>query len=163
MKKILFILLSISITSANAETIQVPVTSHTEIYKISRVEIPSTTYEEEQVQVPYPCGNTIETNSIGWDTLVGSVLGVAIGNQIGGGSGRDVAKVLGGLSGGYIANQHRGSEQTCYRMEFRSKPNYTVDYESRERLVAYNNCGYLGNRKICKKAKHKKDFIYITY
>lgn len=46
-------------------------------------------------------------NSIGLDTLVGATIGVAIGNQIGDGNGRDVAKVAGGLLGAAIANNSR--------------------------------------------------------
>ena len=34
-------------------------------------------------------------NSIGLDTLVGATIGVAIGNQVGKGNGRDVARVAG--------------------------------------------------------------------
>ncbi|MFY9089071.1 glycine zipper 2TM domain-containing protein [Arcobacter aquimarinus] len=46
-------------------------------------------------------------NSIGLDTLVGATIGVAIGNQIGDGNGRDVAKIAGGLLGAAIANNSR--------------------------------------------------------
>ena len=52
-------------------------------------------------------------NSIGLDTVVGGVLGVAVGNQIGKGTGRDVARVVGGLAGAGIANGMR-EEQPRY-------------------------------------------------
>ena len=46
-------------------------------------------------------------NTIGLDTIVGATLGVAIGNQIGKGNGRDVARVAGGILGAGIANSTR--------------------------------------------------------
>ena len=48
-----------------------------------------------------------DNNSIGLDTLVGATIGVAIGNQVGKGNGRDVARVAGGLLGAGIANSTR--------------------------------------------------------
>ena len=48
-----------------------------------------------------------DNNSIGLDTVVGATLGVAIGNQIGKGNGKDVARVAGGLLGASIANNSR--------------------------------------------------------
>ena len=48
-----------------------------------------------------------DNNSIGLDTLVGATIGVAIGNQIGRGNGKDVARVAGGLIGAGIANNSR--------------------------------------------------------
>ena len=48
-----------------------------------------------------------DNNSIGLDTLVGATIGVAIGNQVGKGNGRDVARVAGGLLGAGIANSSR--------------------------------------------------------
>ena len=48
-----------------------------------------------------------DNNSIGLDTLVGATIGVAIGNQIGKGNGKDVARVAGGLIGAGIANNSR--------------------------------------------------------
>ena len=65
-----------------------------------------------------------DNNSIGLDTLVGATSGVAIGNQIGGGNGRDVARVAGGLLGAGIANSTR-------------TPSYSSGYDN-----AYSNNGY---------------------
>ena len=48
-----------------------------------------------------------DNNSIGLDTLVGATIGVAIGNQVGKGNGRDVARVAGGLLGAAVANGTR--------------------------------------------------------
>jgi len=49
----------------------------------------------------------IEDKSKGWKVFGGALIGGAIGNQFGRGSGRDVATVLGALIGGSIAdNKH---------------------------------------------------------
>nr|WP_156904772.1 glycine zipper 2TM domain-containing protein [Ferrimonas senticii] len=47
----------------------------------------------------------------GWKTFGGAVLGGVIGHQFGGGSGQDVATVLGALAGAGIANRHSPSQQ----------------------------------------------------
>ncbi|MBV7314586.1 glycine zipper 2TM domain-containing protein [Shewanella sp. NIFS-20-20] len=47
----------------------------------------------------------IEDSHQGWRTFGGALLGGVIGHQFGGGSGQDVATVLGALLGGGIANQ----------------------------------------------------------
>ena len=164
MKKIPLLIL-VLFTSLVAETISVRVTKSTPIYRQSYVQVPHTTYTEEQVQVPYNCRRVrADKNSIGIDTVIGAVAGVVIGNQIGAGNGRTAAKIVGGLGGSYIANNMReGHSETCYRMEFRSVPHTTYTTETRERLVAYKNCGQIGGRTICKKTKNKQRYIYLNY
>ena len=71
-------------------------------------------------------------NSIGLDTLVGATIGVAIGNQIGDGNGRDVAKVAGGLLGAAIANNSRTPTYS------NNNPYYNNSYDN----GSYNNNGY---------------------
>ena len=76
-------------------------------------------------------------NTIGLDTIVGATLGVAIGNQIGKGNGKDVARVAGGLIGASIANNSRDSR--TYRND-----NYNNGYE---RTTTYiRNEPYYDNR-----------------
>ncbi len=159
------LLLAFGISNLVAENISVKVTSSTPIYRQSIVDVPHTTYIEEQIQVPYNCNiKKSNTNTIGLDTIIGAVAGVVVGNQIGRGNGRTAAKIVGGIGGGYIANNMRdGTSDTCYRMEFRSIPHTNYIQETRERLVAYKNCGYIGNRKICKKTKNKQNYIYLHY
>lgn len=43
----------------------------------------------------------------GWHTFGGALVGGVIGNQFGGGSGRDVATILGAIIGGSIANERQ--------------------------------------------------------
>ena len=163
MKKILVVILMAVFSNSYGESFSIKVTESTPIYKQAIVQIPHTTYEEQQVQVPYSCNNSKnDKNSIGLDTIIGSIAGVVIGNQIGSGSGRDAAKIIGGISGGYIANNNR-EDETCYRMEFRNRPVTTYRSETKERLIGYKNCGFLGNKKICKNAKSEMIHIYLNY
>ena len=167
MKKVFFFigfLLVVIGNNISADTLRIKVSESTPIYKRSIVEIPKTSYVEEQVQVPYRCQqDSIDTNSIGIDTIIGGIAGVAIGNQIGKGNGRTVAKIIGGITGASIANNLRGGEKICYRMEFRKIPITHYDEEIEERLIGYKNCGYIGSKKICKKTKTKKKYIYLSY
>ncbi len=167
MKKIILVVIGLVFVTSNifADTIRVRVTESTPIYKRSIVQIPHTTYQEEQVQVPYQCRqNNVNTNSIGVDTIIGTIAGVAIGNQIGRGNGRTVAKIVGGITGATIANNMRqDSTKTCYRIEFRKIPQTTYSDEVEERLVGYKICGYLGGRKICKRTSTKQRYIYLNY
>jgi len=46
----------------------------------------------------------IEDRNSGWKTFGGALIGAAIGNQFGSGSGRDVATILGAIVGGSMAS-----------------------------------------------------------
>jgi len=167
MKKILILLLaiSLSISSLLAESISVKVTSSKPIYKTITKRVPYTYYDDVERNVPYNCGRTtVNRNEIGLDTIVGTVIGVVAGNQIGRGNGRVAAKIVGGLGGGYVANQMRtGNSQTCYRTEIVQQRFTSYDYEEVQKIVAYKNCGYIGNRLICKKTKRRQRYIYLNY
>ncbi len=67
-----------------------------------------------------------DNNSIGLDTLVGATIGVAIGNQVGKGNGRDVARVAGGLIGAGIANSTR---TPSYSNGYYDNNSYNNNYE----------------------------------
>lgn len=47
----------------------------------------------------------------GWKTFGGALIGGVIGNQFGGGSGQDIATVLGAIIGGSIAHNHQNRER----------------------------------------------------
>ena len=49
----------------------------------------------------------IEDSHSGWQTFGGAIIGGAIGNQFGSGSGRDIATILGALIGASIADDNR--------------------------------------------------------
>lgn len=48
----------------------------------------------------------IQDKNKGWKTFGGALIGGVIGNQFGGGSGRDIATILGAVIGGSVANNH---------------------------------------------------------
>lgn len=58
----------------------------------------------------------IRDKNNGWHTFGGALMGGVIGNQFGGGSGRDVATILGAIIGGSIAGNHH------------SKPKKRINY-----------------------------------
>ena len=78
------------------------------------------------------------------DIIVGSLLGAAIGNRIGGGSGRDIATAAGAVIGGSIAadSRHSRAPQTiCYDHQYGSsygRVEYVTGY-----LVRVNDRGYV--------------------
>ena len=88
------------------------------------------------------------------DTLFGALIGGALGNQVGGGKGKDAATVLGAIIGADVANKRSGSNQIVgYRQEQRCNnvtsystqqqiQNYTIRYEWNDivgKTVTYNN------------------------
>jgi uncharacterized protein YcfJ len=92
-------------------------------------------------------------SSIG-DTVLGAVIGGAVGNQFGGGRGKDAMTVLGAIVGADVANKRGGQqqivgyrqEQVCQNVTFYETQeqikNYTITYEwngMRGRTVTYNN------------------------
>lgn len=99
-----------------------------------------------------------DTNSIGVDTLIGAVAGVAIGNQIGHGNGRDAAKIVGGIGGAMVANNlrdepQRFSDRRESHMVEKCETQYT--YERENVISGYKNYFDLnGQRKFI--VSHKK-------
>ena len=59
-------------------------------------------------------------------TLLGGAAGGALGHQIGGGSGKDIATVAGALGGAYaggkVAQQHYPDQEVSYRERCREVP-----------------------------------------
>ncbi len=137
----------------------VKVTEVTEITKpyTTKVKVGEHCYEDT-VEVDVRCSDT-DTNSIGVDTLVGAVIGVVIGNQIGKGSGRDAAKIIGGLSGAHIANQNRNKTCKSYETVTRCVPKY--EYKTEYKTVGYNNCAVIDGVKYCKQTKEPIEYLKI--
>lgn len=112
-----------------------------------------------------PCGGGQvyqDTNSIGFDTLIGTVAGIALGNQFK--NHKDAAKVIGGLGGGYIANQmrnHTRSQDYCYEQS--TVQEFIPRYENITETitVGYNNCVRVDGKKICKESKKKRKFLKV--
>lgn len=77
------------------------------------------------------------------DIIVGSLLGAAIGNRIGGGSGREIATAAGAVIGGSLAadSRHSQSRQAiCYEHQYGSsfgRVEYITGYLVRVRSNGY--------------------------
>ncbi|MCZ4294959.1 glycine zipper 2TM domain-containing protein [Vibrio sinaloensis] len=56
----------------------------------------------------------VKSQGSGWETLLGAVVGGVVGNQFGGGTGKEVATAVGAVAGAGIA---RSSANQVYRME----------------------------------------------
>jgi len=177
MKKIFIILGLVAVcwSSLNARYHQEDIFDHQTGYKKYKV-VSSTPITQEITKKVYvgndindrvihkrvPCNrsSSIDHNSIGIDTLIGAVAGVAIGNQFR--KHKDAAKVIGGIGGGYIANQLRShSSNECYEQV--TTQEYTPRYETKTEniVVAYDNCIFIDGEKICKRTKHKKKFLKV--
>jgi uncharacterized protein YcfJ len=87
-------------------------------------------------------------NEIGLDTIVGGTIGVIIGNQIGKGTGKDVARVAGGLLGASIANSSRDSRNyNNNNYNNNNNDNYRNDsYNNYERTTTYIRKDYYDDR-----------------
>lgn len=95
-------------TLVTAEAIRGEVTDH---YTNRTVNQPYTTQECQNVRVPVYG----QSNSDAADALIGALIGGAIGNQFGAGSGKDAMTILGAIAG---ADSARGSRQIVgYREE----------------------------------------------
>lgn len=59
----------------------------------------------------------VQDQANGWKTFGGALLGAAIGNQFGGGSGRTAATILGSVIGGSVAhNKQQSSHYSQYHL-----------------------------------------------
>jgi len=116
---------------------------------------------EQTIETVVNCRGNEETNTIGVDTIIGGVLGVAVGNQFGKGSGNDAAKVIGGLSGMAIANDARNNKQCkSYREVTKCDPVY--EYQTQEVTVGYRNCANFNGQRVCKETKKPLDYLEVT-
>ena len=156
--KILFTLLALC-SVLNAELIKV--TEQTAITKpfTKKVKTGEKCYEDTVEQLT-SCGNH-DTNTIGVDTLLGAVLGVAVGNQMGGGNGRDVAKVVGGLGGAYTANQMRNNKK-CKTYHQVTKCDPTYEYITETSVIGYKNCATYKGQKVCKESQQPLEYLNVT-
>ncbi|MEA1915094.1 MAG: glycine zipper 2TM domain-containing protein [Campylobacterota bacterium] len=159
MKTKILMALAILATFANAEMIRV-----TESVAISKpytkkVKTGENCYEQT-IEQYVNCGGR-DTNSIGIDTIIGATLGVVIGHQVGGGSGRDAAKILGGLGGGYIANQQRNQEK-CKTYNQVTKCDPVYEYITEERVIGYKNCAFYKGQKVCKESSSPLEYLNVS-
>jgi len=118
----------------------VPVEYSVPQYKEVTVSTPRQVCEDVEVAVRVPTAK--DRNSLGVDTLIGATAGVIIGNQIGKGSGRDAAKIVGGILGATTANRMREpSYTTHYETQTQCKTVY--DTHTQTKLIGYHNHFYI--------------------
>ena len=159
MKAKKFIILLALGTLLNAQMIKV--TEQTAITKpfTKKVKTGEKCYEDT-VEQYVSCGNH-DTNTIGIDTLLGAVLGVAVGNQMGNGNGRDVAKVVGGLGGAYTANQMR-NDKRCKAYHQVTKCDPVYEYVTETNVIGYKNCAQYKGQTVCKESKSPLEYLNVT-
>ncbi|PSU13120.1 glycine zipper 2TM domain-containing protein [Photobacterium gaetbulicola] len=58
--------------------------------------------------------DVVDSQRNGWETLLGGVIGGLIGNQFGGGSGREVATAVGAVAGMGIAHNRQPTRQIVH-------------------------------------------------
>jgi uncharacterized protein YcfJ len=77
------------------------------------------------------CTNVYHQGGNTGGTILGAIAGAALGNQIGGGSGRDIATAAGAVIGGRIGNNYPRHSSNCY---------YTNSYHNsvRQQFSHYN-------------------------
>ena len=101
-------------------------------------------FRYEQVSVPRQhCQNVPDyyhghdgghLSSTTGQTVIGGLLGAALGNQIGDGRGRDIATVAGGLIGASIGANRANRQQQQYGPSYRQK--CSTQYSSHQQQVA---------------------------
>ena len=124
-------------TTAQAETRYANITNVQPNYQTVYRNIP----QQQCNDVEVPIYGTVQGQASTGDALAGAIIGGVIGNQFGGGSGKDAATVLGAIVGADMANKKGSSRQviTGYRVERqcgevmireqqREIKNYTITY-----------------------------------
>jgi uncharacterized protein YcfJ len=109
----------------SAETISVygRVTHVEPVYSKSYVDVPQTVCYDVKVPV------TGRTHAGTGDVLAGAIIGGVIGNQFGGGSGKDAATVLGAILGADVATNNGRQVVTGYRYERQCETQYVTNVQ----------------------------------
>jgi uncharacterized protein YcfJ len=118
------VILSATVATAETRTVYGRVTHVEPIYTSTYVDVPETVCYDVEVPV------TGRTSASTGDVLAGAIIGGAIGNQFGGGSGKDAATVLGAILGADVANKNGRSVVTGYRVERQCSTQYVSDIQN---------------------------------
>lgn len=84
-----------------------------------------------------PIYGSVQGQASTGDTIVGAIIGGAIGNQVGGGSGKDAATVLGAIIGADIANKRPQQQQQIIGYREEQTCNNVTYYETQEEIKNY--------------------------
>lgn len=92
--------------------------------------------------------NGVGNTGIGVGAIGGAVVGGLLGNQIGGGSGRKAATVLGAVGGGYAGHaiEKNANSYTAYQMHVRMADGSVRTIEQRAAVAAGTPVAVEGNR-----------------
>lgn len=118
------VLAASSVAWAETRTVYGRITHVEPIYSNVYVDVPQTVCYD--IEVPVTGRTTASTG----DVLAGAIIGGAIGNQFGGGSGKDAATVLGAIIGADVANKNGRSVVTGYRVERECSTQYVSDVQT---------------------------------
>lgn len=130
MKYIIATIISVLSTSAVAQTIITSSASTSDVaVVVSKQPRFITAYQQVCSQVP------VERRNMG-GTIVGGVLGAAIGNQFGGGSGKDIATAAGAVIGSQLGSQNDTTvemQTRCSQQPIQMQSGEIVTFEYRGR------------------------------
>lgn len=138
---------------------QIRVTHSEPIYENVTKRVPQRLCEPQRLPGSYAPGYPGD-NDVGLDTVIGAVVGVALGNQVSKGHGRQVAKVLGGIAGAAIANDMRHRPHHDYEQQ-RCETRYRVVTE--RVITGYRNVARYHGEKIVKISNRPLRYIVLKH
>lgn len=154
MKKILLTgLISISSLVASNGQIYIDVIDSTPVYRTVTIKTPERECWVEKIRVQ-------ERKQDAAGMFLGVLIGGAIGNQFGGGSGKAVATGVGAVAG---ANMMGNQETGDYRIEEIEKCKIVQKTHQEERLTHYENKGIFNGQEIIKTSLKPLNSITIHY
>ncbi|WP_227753926.1 MULTISPECIES: glycine zipper 2TM domain-containing protein [Ramlibacter] len=104
------------------------------------------------VSIDYYAGGVSSAPSIP-GAIIGGVAGAVLGNQIGGGSGRDAATVLGAVGGAAVGSQvGRGATA--------AQPTYRVTVQTDQGTMRYYDVGATGDLRVGDRVRVENGVIY---
>lgn len=122
-------------SSGTAYTDYARVTAVEPVVRIVRVETPRRQCRDETVTVTEPAPRTYTPE------ILGSILGAAVGNQFGSGSGRDVATVAGAVLGGSLGHDYKNRRMAPYGRTYQAverRCGTVHDVHDEERIDGYD-------------------------
>ena len=122
-------------TSAVAETVQ-------DHYKTITNRVPYTESVCNWIDVPIYGQSSGSTG----DTIFGAIIGGAIGNQFGGGKGKDAATILGAIVGADVANKNSKKGIIGYKQE-RQCTDYTRYNEQQQQVYSHSTVTFKSDGK----------------
>jgi uncharacterized protein YcfJ len=124
-------------SAAYAERVQGKIEDH---FQYITQDVPKTEKICTTVEVPVYGQAPASTG----DTIVGAIIGGAIGNQFGNGSGKDAMTILGAIAGADVANKNGGQRIVGYTQETQCS-NQTVYVTTEKRVYSHSTITFTEN------------------